>query len=161
LDYMACLKGINKNKRKAIDRAISMTSLEEKRKFKIKTLSGGQKQRVGIAQAIFNNPELLIVDEPTVGLDPEERIKFRNLFSEGSKEKIVILSTHIIEDVESICNSIIVLNKGKILFMGEPSELVKEALGHVGTIEITGDNREKILENEMKGEFKITSTVIT
>lgn len=161
LDYMACLKGIKENKREAIDRAISMTSLEEKRKFKIKTLSGGQKQRVGIAQAILNNPELLIVDEPTVGLDPEERIKFRNLFSEGSKGKIVILSTHIIEDVESICNSIIVLNKGKILFVGEPNELVKVALEHVGTIEIIGNDREKILQIEMKGEFKITSTVIT
>ncbi|MBC8586849.1 ABC transporter ATP-binding protein [Paratissierella segnis] len=161
LDYMACLKGINRSKRKSIDRAISLTSLEEKRKFKIKTLSGGQKQRIGIAQAILNNPELLIVDEPTVGLDPEERIKFRNLFSEGSKEKIVILSTHIIEDVESICNSIIVLNKGKILFAGEPSELVKGALDHVGTIEIVGNNREEILESGMKGEFKITSTVIT
>ena len=161
LDYMACLKGLNHNKREAIDRAINMTSLEGKRKFKIKTLSGGQKQRVGIAQAILNNPELLIVDEPTVGLDPEERIKFRNLFSEGSKDKIVLLSTHIIEDVESICNSIIVLNKGKILFVGQPNELVAEALGHVGTIEIIGNDREKILESEMKGEFKITSTVIT
>ncbi|WP_416197397.1 MAG: ABC-type multidrug transport system, ATPase component [Sporanaerobacter sp.] len=161
LDYMACLKGIKENKGESIDRVISMTSLEEKRKFRIKTLSGGQKQRVGIAQAILNNPELLIVDEPTVGLDPEERIKFRNLFSEGSKDKIVILSTHIIEDIESICNSIIVLNKGNILFVGQPSELVKEALDHVGTIEIKGNDREKILESEMKGEFKITSTVIT
>lgn len=161
LDYMACLKGINKNKIEAINRAISMTSLEEKRKFKIKTLSGGQKQRVGIAQAILNSPELLIVDEPTVGLDPEERIRFRNLFSEGSKEKIVILSTHIIEDIEAICNYIIVLNKGKILFVGEPNKLVKEALGHVGIIEITGNNREKILESEISGEFKITSTVVT
>ncbi len=146
---MACLKGINKNKRKAIDRAISMTSLEEKRKLKIKTLSGGQKQRVGIAQAILNNPELLIVDEPTVGLDPEERIKFRNLFSENSEKKIVILSTYIIEDVESICNSIIILNKGKILFVGQPNELVKEAVEHVGTIEITGGDREEILEREV------------
>lgn len=146
---MACLKGINKNKRKAIDGAISMTSLEEKRKLKIKTLSGGQKQRVGIAQAILNNPELLIVDEPTVGLDPEERIKFRNLFSENSEKKIVILSTYIIEDVESICNSIIILNKGKILFVGQPNELVKEAVEHVGTIEITGGDREEILEREV------------
>ena len=161
LDYMACLKGIKENKEGSIDRVISMTSLEEKRKFRIKTLSGGQKQRVGIAQAILNDPELLIVDEPTVGLDPEERIKFRNLFSEGSKDRMVILSTHIIEDIESICNSIIVLNKGNILFVGQPSELVKEALDHVGTIEIKGNDREKILESEMKGEFKITSTVIT
>jgi ABC-type multidrug transport system ATPase subunit len=161
LDYIASLKGIKKNKSEAVDRAISMTSLKEKRKYKIRTLSGGQKQRVGIAQAILNNPELLIVDEPTVGLDPEERIRFRNLFSEGSKDRIVILSTHIIEDVESICNSIIVLNKGKIFFVGEPNELIKEALEHVGTIEIEGNEREKILKSEVKGEFKITSTVIT
>ena len=161
LDYIASLKGIKKNKSEAVDRAISMTSLKEKRKYKIRTLSGGQNQRVGIAQAILNNPELLIVDEPTVGLDPEERIRFRNLFSEGSKDRIVILSTHIIEDVESICNSIIVLNKGKIFFVGEPNELIKEALEHVGTIEIEGNEREKILKSEVKGEFKITSTVIT
>jgi len=161
LDYMASLKKIKENKKEAIKRALVMTNLEEKRRLKIKTLSGGQKQRVGIAQAMLNNPELLIVDEPTVGLDPEERIKFRNLFSEGSINKIVVLSTHIIEDVESICNLIIVINKGKILFTGEPSELVRKAIGHVGTIEIVADDKESFLEREFQGEFKITSTVIT
>jgi ABC-type multidrug transport system ATPase subunit len=161
LDYMASLKKIKENKKEAIKRALIMTNLEEKRRLKIKTLSGGQKQRVGISQAMLNNPELLIVDEPTVGLDPEERIKFRNLFSEGSINKIVVLSTHIIEDVESICNLIIVINKGKILFTGESSELVRKAIGHVGTIEIVGDDKESFLEREFQGEFKITSTVIT
>jgi len=161
LEYMAALKEIKQNKEGEIERVLEMANLKEMRKLKIKTLSGGQKQRVGIAQAMLNNPELLIVDEPTVGLDPEERIKFRNLFSEGSINKIVILSTHIIEDVESICNLIIVINKGRILFTGEPSELVRKAIGHVGTIEIGNADKEKFLEKELKGEFKITSTVIT
>lgn len=156
LDYMACLKGIERNKNQIIEKCIHETNLTEKKKAKIKTLSGGQKQRVGIAQAMLNDPEIFIVDEPTVGLDPEERIKFRNLFSKGASKKIIILSTHIIEDVESICNRLIILNKGKILFDGLPNELVKRARGHVGIIEqegVDGEINEEIL--------KVVSTKIT
>ncbi|HHY06921.1 MAG TPA: ABC transporter ATP-binding protein, partial [Clostridia bacterium] len=91
--------------------------------------------RVGIAQALIGNPELLILDEPTVGLDPEERIKFRNLFSKNAQDKIVLLSTHIIEDVQSICSRLIVINEGIILFDGRPDELIRAANGHVGIIE--------------------------
>lgn len=156
LDYMACLKGLKKDKREKINTCIEAANLEEKRKAKIKTLSGGQKQRVGIAQAMLNDPELFIVDEPTVGLDPEERIKFRNLFSKNSGNKIVLLSTHIIEDVESICNHLMVLDKGKILFNGSPNLLVEKAIGHVGILQVK-DNEQKIIEEN----FKITSSIVT
>lgn len=134
LDYMAALKGI-KNGKEAINEVIKETNLEEKRKAKIKTLSGGQRQRVGIAQALLGSPDLLIFDEPTVGLDPEERINFRNLFSRKAEDKIVILSTHIIEDVQSICNRLIVLHEGRIRYDGTPEQLIVMAQGHVGILE--------------------------
>lgn len=160
LDYMACLKGINKNRKKSIENCMKNTNLLEKKQARIKTLSGGQKQRVGIAQALLNDPELIIVDEPTVGLDPEERIKYRNLFSQGAGNKIVILSTHIVEDVESICNELIVLNKGEILFNGQPSELVRKAAGHVGIAEVNNEEKEKFMKKEQEGNFKVTSTIV-
>jgi len=130
VDYMGALKGIQD--KLVIDEALKQASLEEHRKVRIRNLSGGQRQRVGIAQALLGNPHLLILDEPTVGLDPEERVKFRNLFSEMSRDKIVILSTHIVEDVQSVCNRVLVLNHGQILFDGNPSDLIAETAGHVG-----------------------------
>ena len=117
LDYMAALKGIS-NPKAAIQKTIQAVNLEEKAKSKIRTLSGGQRQRVGIAQALLGNPPFLIFDEPTVGLDPEERIHFRNLFSRTAEEHLVLLSTHIIEDVQSVCDQIVVIHHGTILFTG-------------------------------------------
>lgn len=131
LDYMAALKGI-KDSRNAINASIEATGLEEKRKARIRTLSGGQRQRVGIAQALLGEPEFLIFDEPTVGLDPEERIRFRNFFSQTAQDKLVLLSTHIIEDVQSVCNQLIVISHGQILFAGTPEALIRQAQGHVG-----------------------------
>lgn len=145
LDYMAALKGIRDSKA-AIESAILATGLEEKRKARIKTLSGGQRQRVGIAQALLGKPEFLILDEPTVGLDPEERIRFRNFFSQTAQDKLVLLSTHIIEDVQSVCDRLIVIDRGQILFIGRPEELVLQARGHVGVfLEQGGDEKTSAL----------------
>ena len=131
LDYMAALKGI-RDSRAAIRQVLQDVRLEEQAKARIRTLSGGQRQRVGIAQALLGDPELLILDEPTVGLDPEERIHFRNLFSRTAQNRLVLLSTHIIEDVQSVCDHLIVLHRGTILFSGAPERLIQAAAGHVG-----------------------------
>jgi len=134
LDYMAALKCIGDAKA-AVTEAMKATNLTGKSKARIRTLSGGQRQRVGIAQALLGMPSFLIFDEPTVGLDPEERIHFRNLFSQMAKNRLMILSTHIIEDVQSVCNLLIVINNGSILFSGRPGELIRTARGHVGVFE--------------------------
>ena len=132
LDYMAALKGVQEPKA-AIQRVIQAVNLEEKARAKIRTLSGGQRQRVGIAQALLGDPPFLIFDEPTVGLDPEERIHFRNLFSRTAQDRLVLLSTHIIEDVQSVCDRLVVIHHGRILFSGTPEGLIQSAAGHVGT----------------------------
>ncbi len=131
LDYMAALKGVKG--RNAVDEVISRTSLTEQRKTRIRSLSGGQRQRVGIAQALLGDPQFIILDEPTVGLDPEERVKFRNIFSEMAQNKIVLLSTHIVEDVQAVCSRVLVIYSGLILYDGMPSALISDAAGHVGT----------------------------
>ncbi len=131
LDYMAALKGLRSAKA-AIREAVEAVNLGEKAKSKIRTLSGGQRQRVGIAQALLGDPAFLIFDEPTVGLDPEERIHFRNLFSRAAQDRLVVLSTHIIEDVQSVCDQLVVLHHGSILFTGTPEALIQRAAGHVG-----------------------------
>lgn len=123
LMYMAALKGIEKNsaKRKA-DRLLKLVGLEEAADKKIRTYSGGMKQRLGIAQAIINDPKIIILDEPTAGLDPKERVRFRNLIAELAKSSIVILSTHIVSDVEHIADRILMLKDGRIIFDGSLSE---------------------------------------
>ena len=131
LDYMAALKGL-RNPKAAVREVIKAVNLEEKKRARIRALSGGQRQRVGIAQALLGDPPFLIFDEPTVGLDPEERIHFRNLFSQTAQNRLVLLSTHIIEDVQSVCDRLIVINHGRILFTGTPEQLIRSAAGHVG-----------------------------
>ena len=131
MDYMSALKGIKD--KEEIEWALEQTGLKDKLKIRIGNLSGGQKQRVGIAQAIVGHPELMILDEPTVGLDPEERIRFRNIFSEMSRDRIVFLSTHIVDDVQAVCNRVLVIYGGKILFDGAPSDLIDSTVDHVGS----------------------------
>ncbi len=131
LDYMAALKGLSDPKT-AIQEIIRVVNLEEKATSKMDTLSGGQRQRVGIAQALLGYPPFLILDEPTVGLDPEERIHFRNLFSRLAQNRLILLSTHIIEDIQSVCNQLVVIDHGRILFTGTPTQMIQAAAGHVG-----------------------------
>ncbi len=158
LDYMCALKELKSNVKTMIEQVIEQTNLQEKRNFKIKTLSGGQRQRVGIAQVLLGNPELIILDEPTVGLDPEERIKFRNIFSQTASDKIVLLSTHIIDDIQAICNRIIIINNGTILFDGTSPELIKMVHGHVGFIE---EKDNETLEKRIGDKYTITSKLFT
>lgn len=130
LDYMAALKNIKDSK--AIRKVLERTNMTEQKKTRIRNLSGGQSQRVGIAQALLGNPQLMILDEPTVGLDPEERVKFRNIFSEMAQDKIILLSTHIVEDVQAVCSRVLVIHDGLILFDGTPSALIANTAQHVG-----------------------------
>lgn len=121
--YMAALKGLEKPlaKRKA-DELLSLVSLQNVAKKKIKTYSGGMKQRLGIAQALLNDPKLLILDEPTAGLDPKERVRFRNLIESLGKESIVLLSTHIVSDIEHIADEILMMKEGRMIYSGKWDE---------------------------------------
>ena len=143
LDYMGILKGINnrQERRQQIEELIALVRLTDVAKRKIKTYSGGMKRRVGIAQALLGNPKLVIVDEPTAGLDPEERVRFRNLLADTAVERTVILSTHIVEDISHSCNDLAVLNKGEVLFRGRPRDLISQAEGHVWAITMNNGER--------------------
>jgi ABC-2 type transport system ATP-binding protein len=132
LEYMAAIKGLDAaSTRKRIEELLLLVNLKDAAKRPLGGYSGGMKQRVGIAQALLNDPQLLIVDEPTAGLDPEERVRFRNLLSDLSGERIVILSTHIVSDVEATATHIVLVNKGQLLREAAPEQLLKELDGKV------------------------------
>ncbi|MEL6834277.1 MAG: ABC transporter ATP-binding protein [Bacteroidota bacterium] len=133
LHHLAVLKGVtNKAERKDIVNALlHKTNLYEVRKRNLGGFSGGMKQRFGIAQALLNNPSLLIIDEPTAGLDPKERNRFYNLLSEVAEDAIVILSTHIVDDIKELCTNMAIINKGKVVLQGNPLALIEQLDGKV------------------------------
>jgi ABC-type multidrug transport system ATPase subunit len=141
LEYMAAIKGLSAQAtKKRIDELLQLVNLKDAAKRPLGGYSGGMKQRVGIAQALLNDPQLLIVDEPTVGLDPEERVRFRNLLSDLSGERIVILSTHIVSDVEATATHIVLVNKGQLLREAAPEDLLKELDGKVWEWTVSSDD---------------------
>jgi ABC-type multidrug transport system ATPase subunit len=133
LDHMAVLKGLgnSKQRKESVEGLLAQTNLWEARKKAVSTFSGGMRQRFGIAQALLGDPELIIVDEPTAGLDPEERNRFHNLLAEVGQDKVVILSTHIVDDVEELCSNLAVLAAGSIQLAGQPVDLVQTLNGRI------------------------------
>ncbi len=150
LDYQALLKGKwdASERRRVVDAAIARVHLEDSRDRKIGGFSGGMKQRVGIAQTLLHLPRILVVDEPTAGLDPRERIRFRNLLSELSRERIVIFSTHIIEDISSSCNRVAVLGSGRVRFDGSPQDMVERTRGVVWQAQIDEARFDELRETQ-------------
>ncbi len=145
MDYLGVLSGLNKKKRKErIPELLKEVNLQEYRNKKIKILSGGMKRRLGIAQALLHDPEVLIVDEPTAGLDPEERVRFRNLLCEIAQNRIVLLSTHIVGDIEATCEEIAILKEGKILYRGTVTQLLTQAEGAIFEAEVSRIELEKV-----------------
>lgn len=155
LDHLAVLKGIsgNRERKKVVEGLLVQTNLFDVRRKRLSTLSGGMRQRFGIAQALLGKPQLIIVDEPTAGLDPEERNRFHNLLAEIGEDVVVILSTHIVDDVANLCSNMAILAEGQVVSTGTPSDL---------TSQLDGCIWEKTIDKEeleaLKGEMNIISS---
>lgn len=154
LDHLAVLKGITnaKERKQVVEGLLVQTNLWEIRKKRLSTFSGGQRQRFGIAQALIGNPQLIIVDEPTAGLDPEERNRFHNLLAEIGEDVVVILSTHIVDDVADLCPNMAILAAGQIISEGTPSDLMKALDGSIW---------KKLIERDELDTYKASHNVIS
>lgn len=157
LDYVASLAGLREGRvrKKAVDEMLESVGLYEARDRMANKLSGGMKRRLGIAQALIGDPKIVVVDEPTTGLDPEERIRFRNLLADMSqKDIVIILSTHIVGDISSTCNKMALLNDGKLVFNAAPDKLIDKARGNVWLIEAIDSELDTIKE-----KYPVISTI--
>jgi ABC-2 type transport system ATP-binding protein len=157
LDYSGSLAGLRNKKQRIteVDRLLDQVGLLEVRDRQANRLSGGMKRRLGIAQALIGNPKIIVVDEPTTGLDPDERIRFRNILSQLSQHDVtIILSTHIVGDISSTCQGMALLNKGELVFSGSPENLVKHAEGHVFRLTLNPYDYERVKEN-----YNVISTI--
>ena len=154
LDYIGILKGMDDRtaRQQRVCELLELVSLSDVAGRRLKTFSGGMKRRVGIAQALLNDPKLLIVDEPTAGLDPEERIRFRNLLADLGSNRTVLLSTHIVEDIAQTCQNLAIMKSGKVIFRGTSEELVQAARGKVWLLTTPPGMRPE-------GNFTIISTL--
>ena len=154
LDHIASLKGVsNKSERKALVASLlAKTNLWQVRNKSLGTYSGGMKQRFGIAQALIGDPRLIIVDEPTAGLDPTERVRFHNLLSEIGENTIVILSTHIVDDISNLCNNMAIINLGEVVLKGNPGDLTESVKGKIW---------KKVIEKEELEDYKTNLQVIS
>ncbi|MDE6432771.1 MAG: ABC transporter ATP-binding protein [Lachnospiraceae bacterium] len=154
LEYMGDLSGISKPiYKERIGYYLEKTSLSQHRSKKIKQLSGGMKRRVGLVQALLNEPEFLIVDEPTTGLDPEERIRIRNLLVDFSENRTVLFSTHVVEDLVATCNQLAVMKKGEFVYSGKMKELLEQAKGHVWICK----TEDEIMARELEKNYHVSS----